>query len=116
MKCEHNPSGSTIDNLTSEKVPRRGFLGVVAAFATAAGLAACAGKTEAKPPSTSPTEAASGAPTSIAPTPEKTAMPTPEAPRPKEFIYEELNSGIFIHFYTLKTMIEIGRASCRERV
>lgn len=94
MKCEHNPSGSTIDNLTSEKVPRRGFLGVVAAFATAAGLAACAGKTEAKPPSTSPTEAASGAPTSIAPTPEKTAMPTPEAPRPKEFTYEELNSGL----------------------
>ena len=90
----HNPSGSIIDKLTSEEVPRRGFLGAVAAFATAAGLAACGGKTETKPPSTSTTEVASGAPTSAAPTPEKTATPTPEAPRPKEFTYEELNSGL----------------------
>jgi len=93
MQREHNPSGSIIDNLTGKEVPRRGFLGAVAAFATAASLAACGGKTEAKPPSTSPTEAASGAPTSAAPTPEKTATPTPEAPRPK-FTYEKLNSGL----------------------
>ena len=97
MTHEHSPSGSRINNyLTGEgapEVPRRGFLGAVAAFATAAGLAACGGKTEAKPPSTSTTEAASGAPTSAAPTPEKTATPTPEAPRPR-FTYEELNSGL----------------------
>lgn len=95
---DHDPSGSRVNNyLTGEeapKVPRRGFLGVVAAFATAAGLAACGGKTEANPPSTSSTEAASSAPTSVAPTPEKTATPTPEAPRPKEFTYEKLNSGL----------------------
>lgn len=89
----HNPSGSIIDKLTGKEVPRRGFLGAVAAFATVASLAACGRKTEAKPPSTSPTEAASGAPTSAAPTPEKTATPTPEAPRPK-FTYEKLNSGL----------------------
>ena len=85
----HNPSGSIIDNLTN----RRGFLGVVAGVALA-GAAACGGKTEAKPPSTSTTEAASGVPTSPEPTPEKTTTPTPEAPRPKEFTYEELNSGL----------------------
>ena len=89
----HSPSGSKVDRLISEEVPRRGFLGALAAVATAAGLAACGGKTEANPPSTSPTEAASGASTSAAPTPEKTATPTPEASRPK-FTYEELNSGL----------------------
>lgn len=94
MQCEHNPSGSIIDKLTSEEVPRRGFLGAVAAFATAAGLAACGRKTEAKPPSTLTTEAASSVPTSAESTPEKTTTPTPEAPRPKEFTYEELNSGL----------------------
>lgn len=94
MEHKHSPSGSIIDKLTDEEMPRRGFLGAVAAFATAASLAACGGKTEAKPPSTSTTEAAGGAPTSAAPTPEKTATPTPEAPRPKEFTYKELNSGL----------------------
>lgn len=90
MEHKHSPSGSIIDNLTS----RRGFLGAVVAGVALAGAAACGGKTEAKPPSTSPTEAASGVPTSAAPTPEKTTTPTPEAPRPKEFTYEELNSGL----------------------
>lgn len=94
MEHKHSPSGSIIDKLTDEEMPRRGFLGAVAAFATAASLAACGGKTEAKPPSTSTTEVASGAPTSLASTPEKTTTPTPEAPRPKEFTYEELNSGL----------------------
>lgn len=85
----HNPSGSTINKLT-----RREVLGLAGFFTGAVALAACGGKTEAKPPSTSPTEAAGGTPTSVAPTPEKTATPTPEAPRPKEFTYEELNSGL----------------------
>ena len=93
MEHKHSPSGSIIDKLTDEEMPRRGFLGAVAAFATAASLAACGGKTEAKPPSTSTTEAAGGAPTSAAPTPEKTATPTPEAPRPR-FTYKELNNGL----------------------
>ena len=88
----HNPSGSIIDKLTG----RRGFLGAVLAGAALVGATACgrsSGETKTAPPSTSPTEAASGAPTSAAPTPEKTATPTPEAPRPK-FTYEKLNSGL----------------------
>lgn len=86
---DHDPSGSIIDNLTS----RRGFLGAVLAGAAFVGAAACGRNSrEANPAST--TEAVGGAPTSAAPTPEKTATPTPEAPRPKEFTYEELNSGL----------------------
>ena len=91
----HNSSGSIIDKLTDEKVPRRGFLGAVVAGVALAGAAACgrnSGETKTPYP-TSTTEAASGAPTSAAPTPEKTATPTPEAPRPK-FTYEKLNSGL----------------------
>lgn len=89
MEHKHSPSGSTIDKLT-----RREALGLAGFFTGAVALAACGGKTEANPPSTSTTEAASSVPTSPAPTPEKTATPTPEAPRPKEFTYEELNSGL----------------------
>lgn len=87
MEHKHSPSGSI------NKLTRREVLGLAGFFTGAVALAACGGKTEAKNPSTSPTEAASGTPTSAAPTPEKTTTPTPEAPRPK-FTYEELNSGL----------------------
>ena len=88
----HSPSGSRINKLTSGEMPRRGFLGAVAAFATAAGLAACGGKTEAKPPSTPAPETGRSMPTSEAPILRETATPTPEA-KPT-FTYDELNSNL----------------------
>lgn len=88
---DHDPSGS-INKLTSEEVSRRGFLGVVAAFATAAGLAACGGNTEANPPSTPAPETGRSMPTSEAPILRETATPTPEA-KPT-FTYTELNSNL----------------------
>lgn len=91
MAYEHSPSGS-INKLTSEEVSRRGFLGVVAAFATAAGLAACGGNTEANPPSTPAPETGRSMPTSEAPILRETATPTPEA-KPT-FTYTELNSNL----------------------
>lgn len=91
MAYEHSPSGS-INKLTSEEVSRRGFLGVVAAFATAAGLAACGGNTEANPPSTPAPETGRSMPTSEAPILRETATPTPEA-KPT-FTYAELNSNL----------------------
>ena len=84
---DHDPSGSI------NKLTRREVLGLAGFFTGAVALAACGGNTEANPPSTSTTEAASGVPTSAAPTPEKAATPTPEAPRPK-FTYDELNRGL----------------------
>lgn len=89
---DHDPSGSIIDRLTSEEVSRRGFLGAVAAFATAAGLAACGGNTEANPPSTPAPETGRSMPTSEAPILRETATPTPEA-KPT-FTYAELNSNL----------------------
>lgn len=91
MAYEHSPSGS-INKLTSEEVSRRGFLGVVAAFATAAGLAACGGNTEANPPSTPAPETGRSMPTSEAPILRETATPTPEA-KPT-FTYAELNRNL----------------------
>jgi hypothetical protein len=88
----HNPSGSRINKLTSGEVSRRGFLGAVAAFATAAGLAACGGNTEANPPSTPAPETGRSMPTSEAPILRETATPTPEA-KPT-FTYAELNSNL----------------------
>lgn len=89
---DHDPSGSRIDRLTSEEVSRRGFLGAVAAFATAAGLAACGGNTEANPPSTPAPETGRSMPTSEAPILRETATPTPEA-KPT-FTYAELNGNL----------------------
>ena len=94
MKCEHNPSGSRINNyLTGEgvpgapEVPRRGFLGAMAAFATVAGLAACAGKTEAKPPSTSTSETSSSKPTAM-----ESVTPTPKEYSPEDYpSYSEID-------------------------
>lgn len=83
---DHDPSGSI------NKLTRREVLGLAGFFTGAVALAACGGNTEANPPSTSTTEAASGVPTSAAPTPEKTATPTPEA-KPK-FTHAELNSNL----------------------
>lgn len=83
---DHDPSGSI------NKLTRREVLGLAGFFTGAVALAACGGNTEANPPSTSTTEAASGVPTSAAPTPEKTATPTPEA-KPK-FTHDELNSNL----------------------
>ena len=88
----HSPSGSRINKLTSGEVSRRGFLGAVAAFATAAGLAACGGNTEANPPSTPAPETGRSMPTSEAPILRETATPTPEA-KPT-FTYAELNSNL----------------------
>ena len=92
MEHKHSPSGSIIDKLTDEEMPRRGFLGAVAAFATAAGLAACGGNTEANPPSTPAPETGRSMPTSEAPILRETATPTPEA-KPT-FTYAELNSNL----------------------
>lgn len=87
----HSPSGSRINNyLTGEgapEVPRRGFLGAMAAFATAAGLAACAGNSEAKPPSTSTSETSSSKPTAM-----ESVTPTPKEYSPEDYpSYSEID-------------------------